>query len=132
MLSSLEEKPLEGQTQPVYLVKALPVNMLREHVLLLSEHSFVELRSTDLDCRTLAREIENKLVPEMEGVHGDTAPCARCKLPAGVQIRENWIPYLDAPANFTDYFSTDVHTNLVPQTPLLLNTICPVHVRLLE
>ncbi len=44
------------------------------------------------------------------------------------KIRENWILYMDGPANF----STDFHTNLVPQTPLLLNTICPVHVHLLE
>ena len=44
------------------------------------------------------------------------------------KIRENWIQYMDGPANC----STDVHTNLVPPTPLLLNTICPGHVRLLK
>jgi hypothetical protein len=42
------------------------------------------------------------------------------------KIRENWIPYMDGIANC----STDVHTNLVPPTPLLLNTICPGQVGL--
>jgi hypothetical protein len=43
LLSNLEVKPLEGQTQSVCLVKALPVNMHREPVMLLSQYSFVPL-----------------------------------------------------------------------------------------
>ncbi len=64
--SSFEVKPLEGQTQPVDLVKAICPSAVSAFV-----------RSTNLGLRTPARVIENKPAPERKWVHGDIAPIVR-------------------------------------------------------
>ncbi len=126
LLSSFEVKPLEGQTQFVYLVKVLPVNMHREPVLLISQHSFVPL------ILILEHWVVTKLKisrpHKWRGCLGIQLHVRAADILQESQIRENWIPYMDGIANC----STDVHTNLAPPTPLLLNTICPGQVRLLE
>jgi hypothetical protein len=124
LLSSFEVKPLEGQTQSVYLVKALPVNMHREPVLLISQHSFVP---HILSLETRVGKLKISRPQKWRGCLGISLHVRAADILQESKIRENWIPNMDGIANC----STDVHTNLAPQTPLLLNTICPGQVRLL-
>ncbi len=125
LISSLEVKPLEGQTQSLYLVKVLPVNMHREPVLLLSQHSFVPLILI-LEHRVVKLKISRP--QKWRGCIGIPLRVPAANILQESKLRESWIPYMNGPANC----SLDVHTKLVPPTPLLLNTICPGHVRLLE
>ncbi len=91
LLSSLDVKPLEGQTQSVSLVKALPVNMHREPVLLLSQHPFVPLILI-LEHRLV--KLKTSLPQKWRGCMGIPLYVPAANIVQESKIRDNWIPYM--------------------------------------